>query len=239
MSSSIQDEYIKKESLHGAQNNTPLSVVLSKGKGAYLWDVDGNKYLDMVSAYSAVSHGHSHPELVKTIKEQSGKLAITSRAFYTEPFAGYLEKLSKLSGFEAILPMNTGAEAVETAIKAARGWGYFSKGIKDNEAEIIVADGNFHGRTSTIVGFSSDEEYKKGFGPFGGGFITANYCNDCSCASDNCHQSIESIKDQDTGEKRNILLVNDYNYPNVSIKVERILISYIDYVNRVVWQKES
>ena len=101
MSSSIQDEYIKKESLHGAQNYTPLSVVLSKGKGAYLWDVDGNKYLDMVSAYSAVSHGHSHPELVKTIKEQSGKLAITSRAFYTEPFANFLESLTKISGLVA------------------------------------------------------------------------------------------------------------------------------------------
>jgi ornithine--oxo-acid transaminase len=194
MKETIQKDYFEKESKYGASNYSPLPVVLEKGEGAYLWDIDGNKYLDMMSAYSAVSHGHSHPKLVQTLHEQSQKLSISSRAFYTEPFAGYLEKLSKLSGFEAILPMNTGAEAVETAIKAARRWGYFSKGIKDNEAEIIVADGNFHGRTSTIVGFSSDEEYKKGFGPFGGGFITANYCNDCSCASDNCYQSIESIK---------------------------------------------
>ena len=167
MSQSLQDDYIKKESIYGAQNYSPLSVVLEKGEGAYLWDVDGNKYLDMVSAYSAVSHGHSHPELVKTLQDQSSKLAITSRAFYTEPFADFLESLSKISGFESILAMNTGAEAVETAIKAARRWGYFTKGIPDNKAEIIVADGNFHGRTTTIVGFSSEDAYKKGFGPFG------------------------------------------------------------------------
>ena len=181
MSQSLQDDYIKKESIYGAQNYSPLSVVLEKGEGVYLWDVDGNKYLDMVSAYSAVSHGHSHPELVKTLQDQSSKLAITSRAFYTEPFADFLEFLSKISGFENILAMNTGAEAVETAIKAARRWGYFTKGIPDNKAEIIVADGNFHGRTTTIVGFSSDEAYKKGFGPFGDGFITAKFCwSDCS-----------------------------------------------------------
>ena len=176
MSSSLQDEYIKKESMYGAQNYTPLSVVLSRGEGVYLWDVDGNKYLDMVSAYSAVSHGHSHPELIKTIKEQSEKLAITSRAFYTEPFANFLESLTKISGFESVLTMNTGAEAVETAIKAARRWGYFSKGISKDKAEIIVADGNFHGRTTTIVGFSSEESYKKGFGPFANGFVTAKFC---------------------------------------------------------------
>ena len=176
MSSSLQDEYIKKESMYGAQNYSPLSVVLSRGEGVYLWDVDGNKYLDMVSAYSAVSHGHSHPELIKTIKEQSEKLAITSRAFYTEPFANFLESLTKISGFESVLTMNTGAEAVETAIKAARRWGYFSKGIPKNKAEIIVADGNFHGRTTTIVGFSSEESYKKGFGPFANGFVTAKFC---------------------------------------------------------------
>ena len=176
MSSSLQDEYIKKESMYGAQNYSPLSVVLSRGEGVYLWDVDGNKYLDMVSAYSAVSHGHSHPELIKTIKEQSEKLAITSRAFYTEPFANFLESLTKISGFESVLTMNTGAEAVETAIKAARRWGYFSKGISKDKAEIIVADGNFHGRTTTIVGFSSEESYKKGFGPFANGFVTAKFC---------------------------------------------------------------
>ena len=117
MSLSLQDEYIKKESMYGANNYAPLSVVLNKGEGAHLWDVDGNKYLDMVSAYSAVSHGHSHPELIKTIQEQSSKLAITSRAFYTEPFGNFLEQLTEISGFESILTMNTGAEAVELLLR--------------------------------------------------------------------------------------------------------------------------
>jgi ornithine--oxo-acid transaminase len=194
MVSNLQNNLINKEALYGAKNYSPLPIVLQKGEGVYLWDVDGNKYLDMMSAYSAVSHGHSHPELVKVLVDQAEKLAISSRAFYTEPFGEYIEKLSKLSGFESILPMNTGAEAVETAIKAARRWGYFTKGIEENSAEIIVADGNFHGRTTTIVGFSSEADYKKGFGPFSGGFIQADYCNtNCDC-SKICEKSIQSIK---------------------------------------------
>jgi ornithine--oxo-acid transaminase len=194
MVSNLQNNLINKEALYGAKNYSPLPIVLQKGEGVYLWDVDGNKYLDMMSAYSAVSHGHSHPELVKVLVDQAEKLAISSRAFYTEPFGEYIEKLSKLSGFESILPMNTGAEAVETAIKAARRWGYFTKGIEENSAEIIVADGNFHGRTTTIVGFSSEADYKKGFGPFSGGFIQADYCNtNCNC-SKICEKSIQSIK---------------------------------------------
>ena len=194
MVSNLQNNLINKEALYGAKNYAPLPIVLQKGEGVYLWDVDGNKYLDMMSAYSAVSHGHSHPELVKVLVDQAEKLAISSRAFYTEPFGQYIEKLSKLSGFESILPMNTGAEAVETAIKAARRWGYFTKGIEDHSAEIIVADGNFHGRTTTIVGFSSEAEYKKGFGPFADGFVQADYCStnwDCSKV---CEKSIQSIK---------------------------------------------
>ena len=194
MVSNLQNNLINKEALYGAKNYSPLPIVLQKGEGVYLWDVDGNKYLDMMSAYSAVSHGHSHPELVKVLVDQAEKLAISSRAFYTEPFGEYIEKLSKLSGFESILPMNTGAEAVETAIKAARRWGYFTKGIEENSAEIIVAEGNFHGRTTTIVGFSSEADYKKGFGPFAGGFIQADYCNtNCDC-SKICEKSIQSIK---------------------------------------------
>jgi len=194
MVSNLQNNLINKEALYGAKNYSPLPIVLQKGEGVYLWDVDGNKYLDMMSAYSAVSHGHSHPDLVKVLVDQAEKLAISSRAFYTEPFGEYIEKLSKLSGFESILPMNTGAEAVETAIKAARRWGYFTKGVEENSAEIIVADGNFHGRTTTIVGFSSEADYKKGFGPFSGGFIQADYCNtNCDC-SKICEKSIQSIK---------------------------------------------
>ena len=197
MSTSLQDEYIKKESLYGAKNYAPLSVVLSKGEGAYLWDVEGNKYLDMVSAYSAVSHGHSHPELVKTVQDQANKLAITSRAFYTEPFGDFLEELTKVTGYENVLTMNTGAEAVETAIKAARRWGYFTKGIKEDKAEIIVADGNFHGRTTTIVGFSSEESYKNGFGPFSDGFIEAKYCWS-ECSADESIKSFESKINKNT-----------------------------------------
>ena len=197
MSTSLQDEYIKKESLYGAKNYAPLSVVLNKGEGAYLWDVEGNKYLDMVSAYSAVSHGHSHPELVKTVQDQANKLAITSRAFYTEPFGDFLEELTKVTGFENVLTMNTGAEAVETAIKAARRWGYFTKGIKENKAEIIVADGNFHGRTTTIVGFSSEESYKNGFGPFSDGFVEAKYCWS-ECSADESIKSFESKINKNT-----------------------------------------
>jgi ornithine--oxo-acid transaminase len=194
MVTDLQSNLISKEALYGANNYSPLPIVLNKGEGVYLWDVDGNKYLDMMSAYSAVSHGHSHPELVKVLSDQAQKLAISSRAFYTEPFAEYIEKLSKISNFESVLPMNTGAEAVETAIKAARRWGYFTKGIKKNCAEIIVAEGNFHGRTTTIVGFSSEKEYKKGFGPFADGFIEAEYCSsNCNC-SKVCENSIKSIK---------------------------------------------
>ena len=194
MVTDLQSNLISKEALYGANNYSPLPIVPNKGEGVYLWDVDGNKYLDMMSAYSAVSHGHSHPELVKVLSDQAQKLAISSRAFYTEPFAEYIEKLSKISNFESVLPMNTGAEAVETAIKAARRWGYFTKGIKKNCAEIIVAEGNFHGRTTTIVGFSSEKEYKKGFGPFADGFIEAEYCSsNCNC-SKVCENSIRSIK---------------------------------------------
>jgi ornithine--oxo-acid transaminase len=194
MSKDLQSNYIDKEAMHGAQNYSPLPVVLKKGNGVYLWDVNDKKYLDMMSAYSAVSHGHSHPELVETLVNQSKKLAIASRAFYTEPLADYIEKLSKLSGFTSVLPMNTGAEAVETAIKAARRWGYFTKGIEEDNAEIIVADGNFHGRTTTIVGFSSEPDYKKGFGPFSNGFKTAEYCSsNCDC-SKVCELSINSIE---------------------------------------------
>ena len=190
----MQKIEITKESIFGAQNYAPLSVVLEKGKGEFLWDVEGVKYLDMMSAYSAVSHGHSHPELIRIIKEQVEKLSVVSRAYYTKNLGDFLETLTKITKMDRALVMNTGAEAVETAIKAARRWGYFNKAIPENKAEIIVADGNFHGRTTTIVGFSSDPDYKKGFGPFTPGFKMANYCtNHCSCSS-KCEDSIESFK---------------------------------------------
>ena len=170
-----QEELIKKELESSAKNYKPLPVVLSKGKGVWLWDTDGNKYLDMMSAYSAVSHGHAHPELVKVLHRQSELLGITSRAFYTNTLGPFLQKLVDISGLEVALPMNTGAEAVETAIKAARRWAYKTKGVEANKAEIIVVEGNFHGRTTTIISFSSDNESKENFGPYTPGFKKIKY----------------------------------------------------------------
>ena len=170
-----QEELIKKELKSSAKNYKPLPVVLSKGKGVWLWDTDGNKYLDMMSAYSAVSHGHAHPELIKVLYRQSELLGITSRAFYTNTLGPFLQKLLDISGLEVALPMNTGAEAVETAIKAARRWAYKTKGVEANKAEIIVVEGNFHGRTTTIISFSSDNESKENFGPYTPGFIKIKY----------------------------------------------------------------
>lgn len=165
-----QNTAIDLENKYCAHNYLPLPVVLTKGEGVYLWDNKDNKYLDMMSAYSAVSLGHSHPRMVAALTEQASKLAIVSRAFHTDTLGPFLKKLCDVSGLDMVLPMNTGAEAVETAIKAARLWGYAEKNIPENEAEIIVADGNFHGRTTTIIGFSSEAEYKKHFGPFTPGF---------------------------------------------------------------------
>ncbi len=163
-------DYIKFESQVCAPNYLPIPAVLERGEGVWLYDSEGRKYLDMMSAYSAVSHGHCHPELVQVLHEQAQTLCIASRAFYSSTLAPFLQKICELSGLEMVVPMNTGAEAVETALKAARRWGYEIKGIPDNKAEIIVAANNFHGRTTTIVSFSSDADYKKHFGPFTPGF---------------------------------------------------------------------
>lgn len=164
------DEWISLEEQFGAHNYHPLPVVLTRGNGAWVWDDQGKKYLDMLSAYSAVSHGHAHPQLIKVLKEQAEKIAVASRAFYTDKLGIFLKRLCELAEMEMGLPMNTGAEAVETAIKAARRWGYRMKKIPKDKAEIIVAEGNFHGRTTTIVGFSSEFAYQEGFGPFTPGF---------------------------------------------------------------------
>lgn len=166
---------IELESRYGAHNYSPLPVVLVKGDGVYVWDEQGNKYLDCMSAYSAVSHGHRHPRVVKALVEQAGKLAIVSRAFYTDKLAPFLEKVCQLTGQDMALPMNTGAEAVETAIKAARKWAYQVKGVAKDKAEIIICENNFHGRTITIVGMSSEKQYKDGFGPFPAGFKLIPY----------------------------------------------------------------
>ena len=162
---------IELEDRHGARNYHPLPVVLNRGEGVYLYDEQGRRYLDMMSAYSAVSFGHSHPELVQALTNQAGKLAITSRAFHTDQLGPFLEMLCRTTGMARALPMNSGAEAVETGIKAVRKWAYKVKGVAEGRAQIIVAEGNFAGRTTTIVGFSSEAQYRDGFGPFAPGFV--------------------------------------------------------------------
>lgn len=163
-------DLINLEAQLGANNYKPLDVVLEKGDGCWVWDKEGNKYLDCLSAYSAVNQGHCHPKILNTMLEQAHKVTLTSRAFRNDQLPLFYETLHRMTGFEMALPMNTGAEAVETAIKMARKWGYTVKGIPENQAEIIVCTDNFHGRTTTIVGFSTEEDYKKGFGPFTPGF---------------------------------------------------------------------
>jgi ornithine--oxo-acid transaminase len=170
MSQKTSEQLIEQESIVCAHNYSPLPVVLTKGQGVWVWDLEGKKYLDMMSAYSALSHGHSHPNIITALNEQVHTLNIVSRAFHTVTLTPFLKKLCAITGLDVALPMNTGAEAVETAIKAARRWGYQVKGIPKNQAEIIVAANNFHGRTTTIISFSSDEAYQKDFGPFTPGF---------------------------------------------------------------------
>jgi ornithine--oxo-acid transaminase len=158
------------ENQYCAHNYHPLPVVLSRGKGVYVWDENGKKYLDMMSAYSAVSHGHANPRLVKALTKQAETLCIVSRAFYTDKLGPFLKLACEITGQDMALPMNSGAEAVETAVKAARRWGYESKGIPQDKAEIIVCTGNFHGRTTTVISFSDEAEYRKNFGPLTPGF---------------------------------------------------------------------
>jgi|TARA_X000000368_G_scaffold336254_1_gene273880 ornithine--oxo-acid transaminase len=185
----IQNSLIKKESIFGPDNYKPLPVVLSKAKGVWAWDVNEKKYLDMMSGYSAVSHGHAHPELLRVFHEQSSRLSLTSRAFYTDTLGPYLETITKMSGFEMCLPMNSGAEAVETAIKSSRRWAYRTKKVEPGKAEIIVAEGNFHGRTTTIISFSTDENSKEDFGPHTPGFKAVKY---------GCSKSIETAINENT-----------------------------------------
>jgi ornithine--oxo-acid transaminase len=153
-----------------AHNYKPLPVVLDRGEGVWVWDVDGRRYLDMLSAYSALNQGHRHPEILRATREQLERITLTSRAFHNDQMGPFLRELCAATGYEQALPMNTGAEAVETAIKTVRKWGYETKGVPAGAAEIVVCDGNFHGRTTTIVGFSSEDQYKDGFGPFTPGF---------------------------------------------------------------------
>jgi len=175
--SSKSEILIEKENRYGAHNYHPLPVVLERGEGVYVWDVDGKKYYDFLSAYSAVNQGHCHPKIVNAMIEQAQKLTLTSRAFYNDKLGNYEEYVTKYFGFDKVLPMNTGAEAVETALKVCRKWAYEVKGIPENQAQVIVCENNFHGRTTTIISFSNDETARKNFGPFTDGFIKIEYDN--------------------------------------------------------------
>jgi len=168
---------IELENKHGAHNYHPLPVVLSRGEGVYVWDVEGKKYYDFLSAYSAVNQGHCHPKIVNAMVAQAKTLSLTSRAFYNDVLGTYEKYVTEYFGFDKVLPMNTGAEAVETALKLCRKWAYEVKGIDENKAEIIVCENNFHGRTTTIISFSNDPVARKNFGPFTNGFIKIEYDN--------------------------------------------------------------
>ncbi len=170
----IQD-YIAREDKYGAHNYHPLPVVLDRGEGIFVWDVEGKRYFDFLSAYSAVNQGHCHPRIINAMLEQAGKLSLTSRAFYNSVLGEYEEFVTKYFGYDKVLPMNSGAEGDETAIKLCRKWGYQKKGIKENQAKIIVCEGNFHGRTVTIVSMSTDPDAYKDYGPFTPGFIKIPY----------------------------------------------------------------
>lgn len=177
LDTSTSQGIINLENKYGAHNYHPLPVVLSKGKGVYVWDVEGKKYYDFLSAYSAVNQGHCHPKIVGAMIQQAETLTLTSRAFFNDKLGPYEQYLTNYFGFDKVLPMNTGAEAVETALKITRKWAYEVKGIPENQAQIIVCEGNFHGRTTTIISFSNDENARKNFGPYTDGFIAIPYDN--------------------------------------------------------------
>jgi len=175
MATFTSQEYINLEDQFGAHNYHPLPVVLSRGKGVFVWDVEGKKYYDFLSAYSAVNQGHCHPRIIKALRKQAKKLTLTSRAFYNDCLGKFEKYASALLGYDKMLPMNTGAEGVETALKLCRRWAYDKKGIKENKAKIIVCTGNFHGRTITIISMSTDPDSYKGFGPYTPGFVVIPY----------------------------------------------------------------
>lgn len=168
-------DYIHLEDEYGAHNYQPLNVILSRGEGVWLWDVDGKRYFDCLSAYSAVNHGHRHPRILRALREQAERLTLTSRAFRNDQLGPFYRQLSEVTGYEMALPMNTGAEAVETALKLARRWAYAVKGVPAGQAEIIACAGNFHGRTISIITFSTEPVYRDGFGPFTPGFVCVQY----------------------------------------------------------------
>ena len=196
MSTAVKEKnsqyFINLEEKHGAHNYHPLPVVLERGEGVFVWDVEGKKYYDFLSAYSAVNQGHSHPKIVDALVNQAKKLALTSRAFYNSNLGEYEKKITSLFGFDKVLPMNSGAEAVETAVKLARKWSYEVKGISENAAKIIVCENNFHGRTTTIVSFSNDPDANQNYGPFTPGFVKIPY-NDLAALEETLRNDAQNI----------------------------------------------
>jgi len=196
MSTAVQEKnsqyFIDLENQYGAHNYHPLPVVLEKGEGVFVWDVEGKKYYDFLSAYSAVNQGHSHPKIVEALVNQAKKLALTSRAFYNSNLGEYEKKITTLFGFDKVLPMNSGAEAVETAVKLARKWSYEVKGISENAAKIVVCENNFHGRTTTIVSFSNDPDANQNYGPFTPGFVKIPY-NDLNALEETLKNDAQNI----------------------------------------------
>ncbi len=196
MSTAVQEKnsqyFIDLENQYGAHNYHPLPVVLDKGEGVFVWDVEGKKYYDFLSAYSAVNQGHSHPKIVDALVNQAKKLALTSRAFYNSNLGEYEKKITTLFGFDKVLPMNSGAEAVETAVKLARKWSYEIKGIAENAAKIVVCENNFHGRTTTIVSFSNDPDANQNYGPFTPGFVKIPY-NDLNALEETFKNDAQNI----------------------------------------------
>lgn len=196
MSTTVKEKnsqyFINLEEKHGAHNYHPLPVVLERGEGVFVWDVDGKKYYDFLSAYSAVNQGHSHPKIVDALVNQAKKLALTSRAFYNSNLGEYEKKITTLFGFDKVLPINSGAEAVETAVKLARKWSYEVKGISENAAKIIVCENNFHGRTTTIVSFSNDPDANQNYGPFTPGFVKIPY-NDLAALEETLKNDAQNI----------------------------------------------
>jgi len=196
MSTAVKEKnsqyFINLEEKHGAHNYHPLPVVLERGEGVFVWDVEGKKYYDFLSAYSAVNQGHSHPKIVDALVNQAKKLALTSRAFYNSNLGEYEKKITTLFGFDKVLPMNSGAEAVETAVKLARKWSYEVKGISENAAKIIVCENNFHGRTTTIVSFSNDPDANQNYGPFTPGFVKIPY-NDLTALEETLRNDAQNI----------------------------------------------
>jgi ornithine--oxo-acid transaminase len=185
-------DLIALEERYGAHNYHPLDVVVSRAEGVWVWDVEGNKYLDFLAAYSAVNQGHCHPKVLAALTEQASRVTLTSRAFRNDQLGPFYRQICEMTGFQRFLPMNTGAEAVETALKAARKWGYTVKGIPEGEAEILVFANNFHGRTTTIVSFSTEEDYRSGFGPFTPGFRILPY-GDADAVAAAMHDKVAAI----------------------------------------------